>query len=599
MERKNDYNKNQENSGRMAEQDKKKYFSINNKLYIVISILVFTTTLIGLFVSSRYYVSSMLSIFLEQTDHIANANTDLFEVTYLPEFTEFITSDETAEKRAEAMKSDNWKTYQEYIEENDEYSFQSIAWSHLGKVEKTYDVTDVFLAACRDNGACYYISSGINNLKEEGKILPFDVRHNARQEDRLQIRDGGSDPYDVNHTTMQVQRYTVSAARIKTEYEQEGWSYWVVCVADINSFLGQILRFAVSMFLLFVILSSISAIFGVMFLRKIITSPIIHLQHMAERFTRENTADNAAVPQDPAIRSRDELGDLSNSLFALEKNVTETQAMLSSISEEKGRMQAQLSIATDIQYGVLPNNFPQRDTYEIYAMMQPAKEVGGDLYDFFELDDTHLALVIGDVSDKGIPAALFMMNAKTLLRVHAQLNPDPSAVLAAVNNILCDTNPADMFVTAWVGILDLSTGILTAANAGHEYPMFARDGGPFEVYHDPHGMALACMPDMKYKNYEVPLHPGDRLFVYSDGATDAIDVSSVSLGLERLTEFVRQASVHQNPSDMVLAILKSLEQYSEGTYQFDDITMLSVNYTAIPHDAERKQDNEQKDPDQA
>ena len=314
-------------------------------------------------------------------------------------------------------------------------------------------------------------------------------------------------------------------------------------------------------------------------LRRQITSPIILIKKCAETFAAENSAKKGARPYAPPIHSKDELEDLSNSLFELEQNVAETQEELGRISEEKGRMAAQMNIAKGIQEGVLPKDFPEHRDFDIYAIMDPAKEVGGDLYDFFMLDDTHLFLVIGDVSDKGIPAALFMMTAKTLLHMHAKENPDPSTLLASVNNLLTDINTKEMFVTVWVGVLDLETGILTAANAGHEYPMVRSGKEPFEIFKEPHGMPLGIMPGNKYENYEIILKPGDGLFLYSDGATDAINTENEQIGVDRLLEVVRKAAAEDtSPKGLVTNVKASLDQWSQDAYQFDDITMLSIVY---------------------
>jgi serine phosphatase RsbU (regulator of sigma subunit) len=216
--------------------------------------------------------------------------------------------------------------------------------------------------------------------------------------------------------------------------------------------------------------------------------------------------------------------------------------------------------------------------YDLYALMDPAREVGGDFYDFFPLDEDHLCLVIGDVSDKGIPAALFMMTSKTMLKAHAMSSRDPAETLTAVNRTLCEYNPAEMFVTVWMGILDLKTGLLTASNGGHEYPMFQLGEKPFEVMEDPHGLVLGAMPAAKYRNYEVQMNPGDRLFVYSDGATDAVNTETKDFGLTRLHETVVKAAECSDVQGLITAVRKQLDDYSRGADQFDDITLLTLNY---------------------
>ena len=204
---------------------------------------------------------------------------------------------------------------------------------------------------------------------------------------------------------------------------------------------------------------------------------------------------------------------------SLSDDINQTVSVLKGyIAAAEKRIEQELEFARSIQDAALPKNFKYpRTDFELFAMMDPAKEVGGDFYDFFFVDNDHLALVIADVSGKGIPAALFMMRAKTAIRNLAESGRAPSEILFRANNTLCDGNDAEMFVTAWIGIIDLGTGEMRCANAGHEYPVLMRAGGEYELFKDKHGLALAAMEDMRYREYEIQLNPGDRLFVYTDG----------------------------------------------------------------------------------
>lgn len=183
-------------------------------------------------------------------------------------------------------------------------------------------------------------------------------------------------------------------------------------------------------------------------------------------------------------------------------------------------MATELDLAARIQNGSLPSSFPaypERGEFDIYASMTPAKEVGGDFYDYFLIDDDHLALVIADVSGKGVPASLFMMSSKILISNRAVLGGTPAEIFEFVNERICENNTLDMFVTVWLGILEISTGKLICSNAGHEFPVFGKNG-KFELMKDKHGMVLGAVPGIKYKNYEVQLEKGETVFVYTDGA---------------------------------------------------------------------------------
>ena len=209
--------------------------------------------------------------------------------------------------------------------------------------------------------------------------------------------------------------------------------------------------------------------------------------------------------------------------------------------------------------------------------MTPAKEVGGDLYDFFMIDDDHLALVIGDVSGKGVPAALFMMVAVSLIHHVCRGEFSPAKVLQTVNGEICARNPEEMFVTVWLGILEISTGRLTAANAGHEYPALKRPGEPFELVKDRHGFVIGGMEGMRYRDYELRLEPGGKLFVYTDGIPEANDASGALFGAERMVAALRD-SEDGSPAQVLEGVQSAVAAFVGDAPQFDDLTMLCLQY---------------------
>ena len=247
-------------------------------------------------------------------------------------------------------------------------------------------------------------------------------------------------------------------------------------------------------------------------------------------------------------------------------------------SAARQRIETELNVATQIQADMLPRifpAFPERREFDIYASMTPAKEVGGDFYDFFLVDDDHLALVIADVSGKGVPAALFMVIAKTLLKNAVQMGLSPKAALEKVNNQLCENNEAEMFVTVWLGVYEISTGRLIAANAGHEYPAIRRWGGEFELFRDPHGFVLAGMEDARYREYELEIGPGDTLFVYTDGVAEATDAADTLYGTERMLVALNGEGALA-PEGLLRQVKADIDRFAGAAPQFDDITMLSI-----------------------
>ena len=216
-------------------------------------------------------------------------------------------------------------------------------------------------------------------------------------------------------------------------------------------------------------------------------------------------------------------------------------ALKGHIEAAKKRMEQELELARNIQESALPHNFDFPDyEFEIYATMDPAKEVGGDFYDFFLIGNNRLVLVIADVSGKGVPASLFMMRSKTAIRGMAGTGRTPAEIFEMVNDTLCEGNDAEMFVTVWIGIIDLDTGHMTCANAGHEYPVLMRNGEQFELYKQRHSPALATIEGLPFREYELDLNPGDSLFVYTDGVPEAINEQEEDYKTDRLVEVLNQ-----------------------------------------------------------
>lgn len=251
-------------------------------------------------------------------------------------------------------------------------------------------------------------------------------------------------------------------------------------------------------------------------------------------------------------------------------------------SEERQRISTELDVATRIQADMLPcifPAFPDRQEFDIYATMNPAKEVGGDFYDFFMVDETHLAIVMADVSGKGVPAALFMVIGKTLLSDHTKPGVDLGDVFEEVNELLCRSNSEGLFITAFEGVLDLVTGEFQYVNAGHEMPFLARAGGIYEAHKLPAGFVLAGMEGMKYQSGSTMLSPGDKIFHYTDGVTEATNAAHELYGRERLTE-VLVKNTSKSPAELLPIIKADIDAFVGDAPQFDDITMLCVEYIA-------------------
>lgn len=248
--------------------------------------------------------------------------------------------------------------------------------------------------------------------------------------------------------------------------------------------------------------------------------------------------------------------------------------------KEQERIVKELSTARQIQRSVLPHifpPFPDRVEIDLFASMDPAKDVGGDFYDFYFIDEDHLCLVIADVSGKGIPAALFMMLSKRILEDLARQEHTPATILEKANELLCDNDQAEMFVTVWLGILEISTGKLTAANAGHEFPAICKKGGLFELYKDKHDFVIGGLQGIHYSEYNLQIEPGDKLFVYTDGVPEATDGSGEMFGTDRMITALRSCA-DNTPEEILQGVRSAVDSFVGDAEQFDDLTMMCLEY---------------------
>lgn len=278
------------------------------------------------------------------------------------------------------------------------------------------------------------------------------------------------------------------------------------------------------------------------------------------------------------MHTGDELETLGNAFNQMTKSLGEYMENLAEVTADRERIATELNVASTIQSSMLPcifPAFPDQKDFDIYADMHPAKAVGGDFYDFFKTDENHLWVVIADVSGKGVPAALFMVIAKTMLKNYAGFGASPAEVLAIVNDRLCENNEADMFVTVFIGVFEISSGIFTFSNAGHNYPLLYRKGGAFDWLKSSPDFVIAGMEGMKFRDNRVAINPGDRLFLYTDGVTEALNRKEELYGDDRLIETLNRPETREMSIDELVTYMKAdLASYADGAEQADDITML-------------------------
>ena len=323
------------------------------------------------------------------------------------------------------------------------------------------------------------------------------------------------------------------------------------------------------------VMALLAAIFYIIFIRKAFIRPIRQISSEATRFASENSK------SDPIgdVSKFKEIANLAHSIDTMETDMLNYIDAITTATAEKEKVAAELSVATSIQEASIPNSFPafpERNDFDIYGAMIPAKEIGGDLFNFFLIDDDHLAFVIGDVSGKGVPAALFMMVTNILISEIAKSGGTPGEILEKVNNRLCEHNQADMFVTLWLGILEISTGKVIAANGGHDdAAIYHQDSGTFDLLKTKHGVLVGTMPGVKYKDFEFKLNKGDKIFLYTDGVPEATNADKKMFTLNNM---LRTLNVNKNKSvqRIIEGVKESAFEFVGDAPQFDDMTMLCI-----------------------
>lgn len=358
-----------------------------------------------------------------------------------------------------------------------------------------------------------------------------------------------------------------------------------VALVDIsmNKIMSDRQDFLLSLILITAISALIIAALVLILINKFLLEPINVLSNATSLFVSEKKEDkcsNSSLIAKLNIKTGDEIERLSESVKKMETDLNTYIDELTSATAEKERIGAELDVATRIQASMLPcifPAFPEREDFEVYATMSPAKEVGGDFYDFFMVDEENLAIVMADVSGKGVPAALFMVIGKTLIKDHTTSGKDLGEVFTEVNQLLCESNSEELFITAFVGILNLKTGRFAYVNAGHEIPFIAKKNEKFKPYKIPSAFVLAGMDNIKYKSGELQLEPGDKIFQYTDGITEATNNNNQLFGMERLEKTLSKLS-DKTPVDILNGVKADVDEFVGEAEQFDDITMLCLEY---------------------
>lgn len=470
-----------------------------------------------------------------------------------------------------------------------------------GQERETYFAA---FAGTEDTAAYARIYEEIRKIREANQVLSLYLAYMDQQTDKcvylcvdsseqVICPPGALDQIEVcNRELMERGQYDFPA--YITNYSQYGWlcsasaamcdeSGAVLANACVDISMEEVMqdRRAFLNKLLFALAGTtlLLIVIGVKVISKTVVNPINLLAKSTSGFVENRKENGAGTVQDLNIRSNDEIGRLAGAVVKMERDINEYIDNIAKVTAEKERIGAELNVATQIQASMMPGIYPDfadQPAFEIAALMQPAKEVGGDFYDFFFVDENHLAIVMADVSGKGVPAALFMVIGKTLIKDHTQPGRNLGEVFDEVNNILCESNSENLFITAFVGVLDITTGEFPYVNAGHELPFICHEGS-FEAHRIEPGFVLAGLEDMRYQAGCFMLAEGDKLFQYTDGVTEATNAGNHLYGMQRLYDILNRNS-DGSPEEILRAVKKDIDEFVGDAPQFDDITMLCLTF---------------------
>lgn len=460
----------------------------------------------------------------------------------------------------------------------------------FNKLKQDGDITFLSLVIPDEDSVCFYIDAMVeemgddpaNQLPYGSDILYVDAANPddpADMEKYITIWEKYRNNKGIDEPLVTDNSYGYNYTGVSVILDENGKAIaeiqYILDMSEVRAYLNS---FLINMLLISFAIIALTIIVYIFFVRKMVTKPIGALTAFTQKITQTSTFENQHID----IKTGDEIESLSESFNFMLVELENYIANLSRVTAEKERIGAELDIAKHIQASMLPCSyqaFPDRKEFDIYATMEPAKEVGGDFYDFFMVDERHLAIVMADVSGKGVPAALFMVIGKTLINDHTTPGRDLGKVFSEVNELLCESNSEELFITAFEGVLDLVTGEFVYVNAGHEMPYICKAGGDFEPYKIRAGFVLAGMEGIKYRAGSMMLEPGDKVFQYTDGVTEATNLQNELYGMNRLGAILNKVK-DGTPDEILPAVKKDIDEFVGEADQFDDITMLCLEYKA-------------------
>ena len=548
---------------------KKKGNRIGKKLIgllVAFFILIIVLLFVGSYVTHTREVDELQRSKVEQLSVLSSS---LLDGDYLARLSETAASPEYQLLREKAEAEDNLTILEEYLEEQGLYEDYVRYTELLFTLQNDSKVEYVYVQDVGKEDAMY--------LLDPSESLYSLGYHEKNAEGLDDLTDNVRVPATVTKS-----EYGWLCTCAEPVIASDGTNTALVCVdLNMDDIMHRRQRFAVIMILESAIVLILMVLLGSFYIRKVISEPIRNLADEASAFGANGDDDlESQVVEIPSRKQKDEISDLYEDIRKMELGIIRYMKNLTAITEEKERISTELNIATRIQASMLPNvfpAFPEHSEFDIYALMQPAKSVAGDFYDFFMIDNDHLGIVMADVSGKGVPASLFMMASRIIINNIAQPGRSPHEILEMANDRICMNNDEEMFVTVWLGIINIFTGHVIAANAGHEYPVLQDEDGVYQLFRDRHGFVVGGMPGIRYKDYEFELKPGQTLFLYTDGVPEATTANDEQFGADRMIEALNKKK-DAAPEELIRHMLRTVCDFDGDYPQFDDITMLAFRY---------------------
>ena len=538
-------------------------------MFLFVGIVLFVA--ISSMVASSYinHIQMVDDYFKRTTADIATTVSHVVNGDYVENLISMVDTPEYQALREEAIAQDNEQLIEDWLQENGLLERYTLIRNILGRIKEHMDVKYLY------------------------------VESDATEE-TLFLIDPDEDLFNLGSTELSSPEYSGLVGNIHIDPMVSNGKYGWLCSAyepvynskgeavasvgadlDMNDVVAErrlfLSKMILNAFFFILLLSVISDIL----VRRHVTRPLEKLTAGLRAFSPAADGDyEKSHVLNFTTDSRDEIHELCSDVRFMQTRIVDALVNLTAVTAEKERIGAELNVAAQIQADMLPRvfpPFPEREEFEIYATMDPAKEVGGDFYDFFFVDDDHLCLVIADVSGKGVPAALFMVIAKSLIKNRAQMGDSPAAILGNVNMQLCEGNEAELFVTVWLAVLEISTGKGIAANAGHEHPVVRRAGGNYELVVYRHSPAVATLEGIRFREHPFELNPGDSLFVCTDGVGEATNTQNELFGNDRLLEALNRHP-DAGPKEQLAEVNHAIQTFVGEAPQFDDITMLGFYY---------------------